>query len=62
MLVRGEGDDCTSGSSAASWGTQSPTNHGPRHSGDNKGGAGLQWEDLALFYPEPGLAPPGTAA
>lgn len=62
VLVRGEGDDCTSGSSAASKGTQSPRNHGPRHDGDNKGGAWVQWEDLAFLYPEPGFAPPWTAA
>lgn len=41
---------------------QSPRNHGPRHDGDNKGGAWVQWEDLAFLYPEPGFAPPWTAA
>ena len=58
VLVRGEGDDCTSGSSPASRGTQSPRNHGPRHDRDNKGGAGVPWEDLTFLYPEPGFAPP----
>ena len=62
VLVRGEGDDCTSGSSAASRGTQSPRNHGPKHDSDNKGGAGVQWENLTFLYPEPGFTTPWTAA
>lgn len=60
VLVLGEGDDYTSGSSAASRGTQSPTNHGIKHDGGNKGGSGLQWEELGFLYPELCLATPKT--